>query len=438
MSTKSPSPWLTLAALSLGFFMALLDQSTVAVVLPAVAEDLGVSYADAAWVSSAYLLAIVAPMLVTGRLGDRYGAKRMFLIGCSVFVLAAVGAAVSPTLPIIIGFRFIQGLGAAMLMPQTMAVINQVFPASKRGTAYGLWGVVGAVASLLGPVLSGVLVENIGWRSVFLLNVPVGIVAVLLGTRWVPTLPTQAVRIEFVSVVLCFLGLIAVVSGIQQGLNWVWLLIGLVVLWLFVRRQHGPDALMPLRLFRSRNFCVGMGTLLLMGVLSSTVLLPLMNWLIVDRSMAADQAGFISAPMALTGLVFGPLCGMLSDKVQPKVMHLIGFGGVALAMAGFAWVMSADGALWGIGILVALYGVAQSFIWSANAAASLADIDSEDSGVAAGVYNVARQFGGVIGVASIGAAVAGGGNLVAVVILATVAVVAAGCSLAFTQRPATR
>ena len=422
----SPNPWLTLVALGLGFIMTLLDQSTVAVALPAIAEYWDVPYGTAAWVSSAYLLALVVPLMVTGRLGDRFGHRRLFIGGIVVFTAFAVVSALAPTLWLLIAARFIQGLGAAMMMPQTMAVINQVFPRERRGAAFGVWGVLGAIAGMAGPVLAGVLVDGVGWQGIFLLHLPIGVVALVLAAQWVPELPVRAVPIDVRSVLLSFLGVSMIVVAVQEGLgSWPLVLLavaGAAVLVRFFLRQRSRDALVPLKLFRNRNYVVSMLTIIGMGAIASSQFIPLMAWLQDDRGLSAEQAGYVALPMAVLGLVMGPVCGFLADKVHPRYMQFVGFGLLAAFLGGLAAAVLSGSALWVVVACVAGLGFGQSFIWASNASAAFSDVDSADVGAASGAYNTARQLGGVFGVAIVSSVLAGTGPSAGIMVLAGVAV----------------
>ena len=211
MSTRRPvtgaqgtpaNPWPALWALVLGFFMILVDSTIVSVATPAIMADLGVSVDAVVWVTSAYLLAYAVPLLVTGRLGDRFGPRRVYLVGLVVFTLASLWCGLTGTLGELIAARVVQGLGAALMTPQTMAVITRTFPAENRGRAMSLWGAVAGVATLVGPILGGVLVDGLGWEWIFFINVPVGVVGFLVAVRLVPELPTHVRRFDLVGVAL--------------------------------------------------------------------------------------------------------------------------------------------------------------------------------------------------------------------------------------------
>ena len=174
---RDKAAWAALGAVAIGFFMILVDTTIVSTAMPAIMRGLGTGITGVVWVNSAYLLAFAVPLLITGRLGDRYGPKNVYLAGLAVFTAASLWCGLSPTIGLLIAARVVQGLGAALMMPQTMTVITRMFPAERRGPAMGLWGSVAGIATLVGPVLGGVLVDTLGWQWIFFVNVPVGIVA---------------------------------------------------------------------------------------------------------------------------------------------------------------------------------------------------------------------------------------------------------------------
>ena len=239
-------PWPALFALCLGFFMILVDTTIVTVATPAIIEDLDAEVNDVVWVTSAYLLAYAVPVLITGRLGDRFGPRRIYLIGLAVFTLASLWCGLTDTVETLILARVVQGLGAAMMTPQTMAVITRIFPSDRRGQAMALWGATAGVAALVGPILGGVLVDALGWEWIFFINMPVGIVGFVLAWRLVPRLETHSHRFDWLGVALSGVGMFALVFGIQEGHQYDWgeitgiisvwglIIFGLVVLGLFV------------------------------------------------------------------------------------------------------------------------------------------------------------------------------------------------------------
>ncbi|MDY5839924.1 MAG: DHA2 family efflux MFS transporter permease subunit, partial [Corynebacterium camporealensis] len=418
--------WKAMFALSLGFFVSLLDQSMVAVALSDIQRELGASLNQVMWVSAIYLLAVVVPLLLTGRLGDVFGQRRMFRIGMAIFGLAAVACALAPTIEILILARAVQGIGAAMEIPQSMAVINRVFDRTRRGRALGVWGIIGSVATLAGPIVGGAVVGMFGWHAVFWVHVPFAFAAVILAGLWVPQLPTTARSIDYLSVVVSLLAVGAVVFAIQQGpeVGWTWwiwalLAVGIVAGVVFVRLQaraaaRGVEAMVPLRLFKDRNYSAGSAAIVTMGFMAASLMLPVMLWLQTVQGMDAGTVGLVVAPMAIVSFVLSPVAGILADKLDPRVMAGAGFGTLLVAFV-LAWtVMSAGAAGWWLALPMAVIGVGQSFVWSSNAATTMRDVSPTLMGAASGVYNTSRQVGSVIGVAAVSAAMqtgAGAGGI---------------------------
>src|SRR3954470_8448490 len=216
------SPWPALWALVLGFFMILVDTTIVSVATPAIMTDLGTDVDGVVWVTSGYLLAYAVPLLITGRLGDRFGPRRVYLTGLAIFTLASLWCGLTGSIGWLVAARVVQGLGAALMTPQTMAVITRTFPANSRGQAMSLWGATAGVATLVGPLLGGVLVDGPGWEWIFFINVPVGVVGFVLALRLVPRLETHSHSFDLVGVALSSIGMFCLVFGIQEGETYDW------------------------------------------------------------------------------------------------------------------------------------------------------------------------------------------------------------------------
>lgn len=215
-------PWPALWAMVIGFFMILVDSTIVSVATDSIMVGLGTDLNSVVWVTSAYLLAYVVPLLLAGRLGDMYGPKNLYLIGLVIFTAASAWCGLSGTAGMLIAARVVQGFGAALMTPQTMAVITRTFPADKRGSAMALWGSVAGVAILVGPLAGGVLVDRLGWEWVFFVNVPVGVIAFVLAMRLVPSLPTHKHRLDIPGIVLSAAGLFLLTFGLQEGQKYDW------------------------------------------------------------------------------------------------------------------------------------------------------------------------------------------------------------------------
>ncbi|HEX2214773.1 MAG TPA: MFS transporter, partial [Mycobacterium sp.] len=226
------NPWHALWAMMVGFFMILLDATIVSVANPSIMAGLGAGYGAVLWVTSAYLLAYAVPLLVAGRLGDRFGPKNLYLVGLTVFTAASLWCGLSDTIGMLIAARVLQGVGAALLTPQTLSTITRIFPAARRGVAMSVWGATAGVATLVGPLAGGVLVDGLGWQWIFFVNVPIGVMGVALALRLVPELPRQRQRLDVPGVVLSAVGLFLIVFALQEGqahrwTHWVWGLMAL-------------------------------------------------------------------------------------------------------------------------------------------------------------------------------------------------------------------
>jgi len=214
--------WSALWALLIGFFMILVDTSIVTTALPATIRALNANLNQGVWITSAYLLTYAVPLLITGRMGDRWGPHRMYIIGMLVFGVSSLACGLSPTIGVLIAARAVQGIGAALMTPQSLSMITRLFPPEKRGAAMGLWGATAGVASFVGPVLGGILVDTLGWEWIFFVNVPVTVIGLWLAIRNVPALETHGHAFDWCGVVLSGIGMTLLVFGIQEGEQYNW------------------------------------------------------------------------------------------------------------------------------------------------------------------------------------------------------------------------
>ena len=395
-----PNPWVTLAALAAGYFLILVDQGLMPVITPRLPFDVG----DAVWLTSVYLLCTVVPMPVTGRLGDKYGQRPVFLTGLCVYVAALGFAAASTQLAGLVVARAIQGLGSAVFLPQAFGMINRIFPQDGRGRAFAAWGVIGSVASLTGPVVGGAIVDAGGWRAGFIAQAVLGVIAVCAAFAWVPRLPASPALIDVASVALSFAGLGLLIYGIQYGalLAVALGLAGVAVV--VVRGVRGKDkGFLPVGLFRDGNFAVGTLGVATMGFTVASMFIPLMYWVQTVSGVSSTRAGLLTAPMSVVALALTPVAGVLADKVSPKVLCVFGFGTMSAALAA-TWVVMRTGSHPGwIAVLTALYGLGSAFIWAPNATTTMRSVPDEHASAASGLYNTIRQVGSVLGVALVGA-----------------------------------
>ncbi len=413
------SPWPALWALVIGFFMILVDSTIVSVATPALMDAFGASINEVMWVTSSYLLGYAVPLLITGRLGDRVGPKRVYLVGLTVFTLASLWCGLTGDLGLGIGAlitaRAVQGLGASMMTPQTMAVITRTFPAERRGSAMALWGATAGVATLVGPLLGGVLIDGLGWEWIFFVNVPVGLVGLVLAARLVPRLETHTHRFDLLGVALSAVGLFCVVFGIQEGQSYDWgtisgflsvpllIVTGAVLLVVFVVWQglNRGEPLVPLGLFRDRNFSLANVGITAMGFTVVAMIFPVMIWAQGVRGLSPTMAALLLAPSSVMSFVLAPLAGRLTDRVHPRL--LVG-GGTFLLAAGIvlmARAMTPDAPLWHVLVAQFVLGVANPFIWGPLSTAATRNLPPQRAGAGAGVYNTTRQMGSVLGSAAI-------------------------------------
>lgn len=393
--------WLALAAMSFGYFLVMLDQAVVPVLTPLLPAGSG----DSVWITSIYLLCTVVPMLVTGRMGDRFGQRTLYLVGMALFSLGLALAAFAPSFGTLVFARAIQGLGAAAFIPQAFSVIGRIFPVDSRGPAFAAWGVVGSVGSMIGPVFAGVVADWIGWRGVFGILAGLGVVVFFLAALWVPRQSTSQATLDAASVIVSFVGLGGLVYGLQNG-NIPAIVVGIVALGIFFKLQssRGEEALLPLSVFRNRNFTLATIAMATMGFAAAAQFIPIMFWLQSARGIDATLAGWLTVPMSIVALVLSPAAGYLTDRVQPKILATIGFSTLMISMLWSWWVITGSASVYWMIPITALKGVGSVFIWGPNAATALRTIPEHLAGAASGTYNTMRQVGSVVGVALIGAA----------------------------------
>jgi EmrB/QacA subfamily drug resistance transporter len=409
------SPWPALWAVCVGFFMILVDTTIVSVATPTILSALHTDVDSVVWVTSAYLLAYAVPLLITGRLGDRFGPRRVYLVGLAVFTLASLWCGLTDTITGLIIARVVQGLGAAVMMPQTMAVITRTFPAESRGRAMSLWGAVAGVATLVGPILGGVLVDGLGWEWIFFVNVPVGVAGFVLALRLVPELPTKVRRFDVFGVVLSAVGMFLLVFGIQEGqtYDWgtiagpisVWSLIvtGLVVLVVFVvwQARNPGEPLMSLRLFRDRNFGLASLAIAAVGFGVTAMAFPTVLYAQGVLGLSPTGSALLFVPMAVISGALSPYVGRLTDRAHPRWVAGFGLLSFVVGLVWLAAVMRPATPIWELLLPIALIGVANGFMWAPISTSATRNLPMDQAGAAAGVYNTTRQIGAVLGSAGI-------------------------------------
>ncbi|MFY9713392.1 MAG: MFS transporter [Microbacterium sp.] len=404
----------------IGFFMILVDTTIVSVANPAIkaALDPNTNNLDnVVWVTSAYLLAYAVPLLITGRLGDRFGPKNIYLIGLAIFTLASLWCGLSTTLEGLIVARAAQGLGAACMTPQTMAVITRTFPPDRRGAAMGLWGGTSGVAMLVGPLAGGLLVDAFGWEAIFFVNLPIGILGFVLALLLVPKLETHPHRFDIPGVFLSAAALFLIVFGLQEGethdwgMIWgpisVWGLIatGVVVLALFLwyQARTKTEPLVPMALFRDRNFSWSNVAIATVGFTVTSMSLPLMFFLQLARGLTPTEAALLMIPMAVAAGVLSPFAGKVLDRIDPRIMLVPGLLLVSASLFLFAFLMNTQVDIVWLLVPSAILGIGNAGMWGPLATTATRNLPRFQAGAGAGVYNTTRTVGSVLGSAAIAA-----------------------------------
>lgn len=405
-------PWLSLMALCVGFFMILVDMTIVAVAQPDIMVALGTDVNGIVWVTSAYLLTYAVPLLIAGRLGDKIGPKKVYQAGLLLFTVASVWCGFAGSIGELIAARALQGVGAALITPQTMALITRIFPPEKRGAAMGVWGTVAGVATLVGPLLGGILTDNFGWEWIFFVNLPVGVIGLILAATLVPDVTTHDHTFDWIGVILSGIGLSALVFGIQDGEKYDWnsWIIGLIVVGLafmvafvYWESKLKTEPLVPLSLFRDRNFSLSNIGIASMGFAVAGMMIPLMFFLQLVGGMSPTQSAVMMVPMAVLTGILAPIVGRILDNVHPRMIVCSSLLLMSIAIGWLAMITTPTTPVWELVIPLALMGVASAGIWAPLAATATRNLPWQQAGAGAGVYNTTRVIGSVIGSAAVGA-----------------------------------
>jgi EmrB/QacA subfamily drug resistance transporter len=401
---------MVLATTVLASSLAFIDGSVVNVGLPAIARSFPSHALSLSWIVSGYLLPLSALLLMGGAAGDRYGHRRALLIGVGLFLTASLLCSVAPDLGWLLAARVMQGVGAALLMPASLAILGSSFEGEARGKAIGTWASAGAAAGAIGPLIGGWLIDSVGWRAMFLLNVPVAVGALILGARFVEDRPqTAKTPLDWVGAVLATTGLAGLTWGLTSasgpdgwtGLAALVVGAGSVLLVWFVRfeRKRGAGAMMPLDLFASKVF-VGLSlvTFLLYGGLGG--MLVLLPYVLIDlKGYSATAAGAALLPMPLVIAMTAPLMGRLAARFGPRLPLTIGPAVVAIGFL-LALRISADESYWAAtfpAMLVISLGMAGAVAPLTNAV--LSAVDARHSGLASGFNSAVARTGGLIATA---------------------------------------
>jgi EmrB/QacA subfamily drug resistance transporter len=418
MAKARTNPWLVLVVLTTGFFMILLDTTIVNVAIPAMSKGLNATLDQILWVLNAYILVYAVLLITAGRLGDLFGQRNMFALGLAVFTLASALCGFSQNSTELIAARIVQGVGGALLTPQTLAILTSIFPPERRGAAFGVWGGVAGLATITGPTLGGAIITYLDWPWIFFINVPIGIAALIATFVIVPDLrPGRRQGWDLVGVALATAGLFGIVFGLIEGQRYNWGEIssygitipeviggGAVLMILFVVWEHfQTQPLVPLSLFEDRNFAVTnwIAAAISFGMLS--MFLPITIYLQSVRGFSALVAGLTFAPMSLMSMVIAPFAGRLADRIGGKYILMTGISLFTVGFSLVAYVAGPDSTWINFLVPALIAGAGMGLTFAPMTTVAMRNIQPRMAGAASGVLNTTRQLGAAIGSAVVGA-----------------------------------
>jgi EmrB/QacA subfamily drug resistance transporter len=416
-----PHPRLVLATTILASGLAFVDGSVVNVALPTMAHSLNADAAALQWIVNSYLLPLSALLLLGGAAGDHFGRRRLLMAGTTVFALGSLGCALAPGLTALLAARLVQGIGAAMLMPNSLAILGQTFSGASKGRAIGIWAATGAAMGAIGPVIGGWLVDLGSWRAIFILNLPLACAAIFLAWRFVPQeSPGRAYPLDTSGAILATTGLAALTWALTDGSSSRgWTLTALIaagvavlllVCFLRIEARLGAKAMMPIALFASKSF-VGLTifTFLLYGALGALfVLLPYV--LIKGAAYSGTAAGAALLPLPLLLTVSSPAAGALASRIGARVP--LGVGPLVVA-AGFILALRIDsGANYWTTVLpmILVIAVGMSAAVAPLTTAVLTSVDAAHTGSASGFNSAVARTGGLVATALLGSVLAAEGQ----------------------------
>src|SRR5215210_2008408 len=407
MSRRTSTIW-TFAITSVALFMTTLDNLVVTTALPVIREDLDASLSGLEWTVNAYTLTFAVLLITGAALGDRFGRRRLFVIGVAIFTLASAAAALAPTIEILIAARALQGLGGAIVTPLTLTILSAAVPANRRGLVLGAWGGISGLAVAIGPLVGGAVVEGISWQWIFWLNVPIGLVLIPLAALRLRESRGPNDALDLPGLGLASAGLLGIVWGLVRGNQVGWgsveivssLVAGAILVALFVLWElRAAEPMLPLRFFRNRTFTAANVASLLMffGMFGSIFLLA--QFFQTVQGYSPLQAGLRILPWTAMPIFIAPLAGALSDRIGGRPLMVTG---LALQSVGLAWIAFGSGPDVAYSYLVTpfvLSGVGMALYFAPVANVVLSSVRPEEEGQASGANNAIRELGGVFGVA---------------------------------------
>ena len=397
-----------LAVAVLGEVVTLLEATVVNVSLPTIGDDLGASFAGLQWILDGYVLTLAALILLGGSLGDRYGRRRVFVLGIVVFMVASALCAAAPSVGLLIFGRILQGIGGALLIPATLAIIDAVFHPDDRLRAIGAWAGLGAIAGAVGPLVGGYLTDAVSWRAVFLVNLPIGILVVAAAKRHVPETrdPTVTGGLDFGGASLAVLGIGSLCFALIQAGRGpteavvAAVLVGIVASAGFVRvERRGHHPMLPLEIFSSRQFASANLVALLAYAALGGVIFLFVAFLQATLGYSALQAGAATLPITFLLLVLSVPSGALAQRIGPRIPLAAGALLTSIGLLLMSGIKAGDDFLTAVMPSLVVFGVGLAAVITPITATVLASVDPRHAGIASGVNNVLSRIGQLLAVA---------------------------------------
>lgn len=396
---------------SVAGFMAALDNLVVTTALPSIRKDLGGALSDLEWTVNAYTLTFAVLLMFGASLGDRFGRRKLFLVGLTIFTAASAAAALAPTINMLIAFRAVQGVGAAIMMPLTLTLLTAAVPAERRGMAFGIWGAVNGLAIASGPLIGGGLTEHISWHWIFWLNVPLGLALIPLARLRLNESTAPNARLDPRGTALISLGLFGIVYALVNAAAKGWtsgpvlagLIGGVALVAAFIR--HGAvaeHAMLPTRLFRSRQFSAinAASTLMFIGMFGSIFLLS--QFLQNVIGYGPTEAGLRMLPWTGMPMIVAPIAGYLSDRIGGRPVVAAGLALQAIGLGWFATIISPDVSYLAQLPALIISGTGMALFVAPATALVMSSVRGAEQGIASGANNALREVGGALGIAVLG------------------------------------
>ena len=407
--------WFTLAAVSFGLFMIMLDNTVVNVALPSIERDLHADLSELQWIVTGYALTFAALMLVGGKIADAYGRRLIFVVGIAVFTFASLLCGLADSSEMLIGARVLQGAGAALMNPATLSIIAATFPPRERGTAIGIWAGTSALALAIGPLVGGLITEHLDWSWIFFVNVPIGILGIGASYVFIDESRDEThERLDLPGLATSSVGLFALTYALIEANTYGWtsprivgafVIAGVSLLAFVLLERHQRAPMLPLELFRNRTYTGANLVMLLVALAMFGVFFFVSLYMQNILGYSAVQAGAAFLPMTVLIILIAPMAGRASDRLGSRGLMTAGMVLISVQLLLFSR-LGVDASFWQLLPSLLIGGIGMAFTMTPSAAAATRAVPVDKAGVGSAVLNSARQVGGTMGIAVMGAIVA--------------------------------